>query len=193
MSDKLQLKGNVIVSDPDIDDWFAFETNVLKAIKKNPSHTIDAVCEVKSFSDSEIMDSHKVTGKMTDWTTFAPKAFEMQKKYPDYSVSCTVALRAGKKGKHAQKAFDNNQLDMFSTAKVEDGIDDETAERDDYGRLIPSGVDRETGEVKDLREFAKQNEILLNGLKPDGDNISSVKFTHVRPDGAAREVELKAK
>lgn len=118
MSDKLQLKGNVIVSDSDIDDWFEFETKVLKAIKNNQKHTVNAVCEFKQYVGPEIMGSFKLKGDLCTWTNFAVQVITEEARRHDWIMSCTVTLKAGRKGKMAEQALEND-MDMFATTKVE--------------------------------------------------------------------------
>lgn len=146
MSDKLQIKGNIVVSDPDIEDWFDFENKVLKAIRNNQKHTLDAVCEVKSYYDTEIIESHKIIGKPIDWQTFAPMALKIQNENPTGVVSCTVTLKAGKKGKSAEKAFDDNQLDMFATTKVETTLEAFENHKDMFHEMFQAGKNSEDEE-----------------------------------------------
>lgn len=118
MSDKLSLKGNVIISEPDVDDWFDFENKVLRAIRNNAYHTVNAVCTFQRYVGTDIMGSFKLDGKLCAWSDFAVLVIATRAEYPQWSISCTVTLKAGKKGKAAEQALEND-MDMFATTKAD--------------------------------------------------------------------------
>jgi hypothetical protein len=116
MSDKLTLKGDVQIREPEVDDWFDFDIKVMKAINANPGRSINAVAEFKSYGESEILETYKITGKLLSaFSVFSKKILEKQFEFTKHVLSCTVTLKAVKKGKVAQKALDTGQLALFSS------------------------------------------------------------------------------
>lgn len=122
MSEKLQIKGNVIVSEPDVKNWFEFENLVLKSMNNNKYHAVNAVCEFKQYVGPEIMGSYKLKGNLCSWTNFAIQVVAMQDKYDGWSMSCTVTFKACKKGKLAEQAIRDSE-DMFATTKMESPLE----------------------------------------------------------------------
>lgn len=151
MSDKFGIKGNMIVFDPNITDWFEFENKVLKEIRNNKYHTVNAVCEFKQYVGTDIMGSFKLKGDLCTWSNFASQVVAKQAIYRNWLMSCTVTLKAGRKGKIAESAIENG-MDMFVTTKAETAIDVYLEHRKLIDELI-SATDNSDGKSAIDEEF----------------------------------------
>ena len=185
LAEKLTVKSTFEISANDIKEFDALLIEIKKKQEQFVMFSLDIYCKWETMQTRigpvDGTDVRQLTVKKLPsdyWSMFVSRVREVENEILFYLnshkegddgltvpvFSCNVRLRIEMKDKEAQNVLkDDRQMSLFAPIDIKE------------------------------KRYHEEMDRVLKDLKPDGKNIESVTFTHIRGDGSkGQEVELKA-
>jgi hypothetical protein len=194
LAEKLTVRSTFEISAGNVREFDALLLKIKKKQEQFIAFTLDVTCKWETMQTHigpvDGMDTRQLTVKKLPsdmWALFVNRVRSVENEIITYLnkgkpvdeegvvpvFSCNAKLRIEKKDKEAQKALEDDRQMVLFSPYIKPETDDE---------------------IDEIKEFLEQNKRLIESLKPDGDNITSVKFQRMDKGLAVGEpVELTSR